>query len=54
MFDTTAITSASYIAAANDLGLPSSAIPEPSTYGLIGIAALGVAFAARRRKIKSA
>jgi len=31
-----------------------NAIPEPSTYGLIGIAALGVAFAARRRKIKSA
>ena len=30
------------------------AIPEPSTYGLIGIGALGVAFAARRRKIKSA
>jgi hypothetical protein len=29
-------------------------IPEPSTYGLIGIGALGVAFAARRRKIKSA
>ena len=30
-----------------------SAIPEPSTYGLIGIAALGVAFAARRRKAKA-
>jgi hypothetical protein len=29
------------------------AIPEPSTYGLIGIAALGVAFAARRRKQKA-
>ena len=28
-------------------------IPEPSTYGLIGIGALGVAFAARRRKIKT-
>lgn len=27
-------------------------VPEPSTYGLIGIAALGVAFVARRRKIK--
>ena len=30
------------------------AIPEPSTYGLIGIGALGVAFAARRRKAKVA
>ena len=30
------------------------AIPEPSTYGLIGIGALGVAFAARRRKSKTA
>jgi len=29
------------------------AIPEPSTYGLIGIAALGVAFAARRKKLKT-
>lgn len=29
-------------------------VPEPSTYGLIGIAALGVAFAARRRKAKVA
>ena len=29
-------------------------IPEPSTYGIIGIAALGVAFAARRRKAKVA
>ncbi len=28
-------------------------IPEPSTYGLIGIGALGVAFAARRRKQKA-
>jgi len=27
-------------------------VPEPSTYGLIGIGALGVAFAARRRKLK--
>jgi hypothetical protein len=32
----------------------STPVPEPSTYGLIGIAALGVAFAARRRKVKSA
>ena len=31
-----------------------SPVPEPSTYGLIGIAALGVAFAARRRKAKVA
>ena len=29
-------------------------IPEPSTYGLIGIGALGLAFAARRRKLKKA
>ncbi len=27
---------------------------EPSTYGLIGIAALGAAFIARRRKLKTA
>jgi len=31
-----------------------NAVPEPSTYGLIGVAALGVAFAARRRKAKVA
>jgi len=41
---------------ANDHHLVSNfsvtAVPEPSTYGLIGIAALGVAFAARRRKLK--
>jgi len=30
-----------------------SAVPEPSTYGLIGVGALGVAFAARRRKSKT-
>jgi hypothetical protein len=36
------------------VGQTTSAVPEPSTYGLIGIGALGLAFAARRRKIKSA
>jgi hypothetical protein len=30
------------------------AVPEPSTYGLIGLAALGLALAARRRKLKTA
>ena len=29
-------------------------VPEPSTYGLIGLGALGVAFAARRKKLKTA
>ena len=29
-------------------------VPEPSTYGLMGIGALGIAFAARRRKSKNA
>jgi len=29
-------------------------VPEPSTYGLIGLGALGVAFVARRRKVKTA
>jgi len=33
---------------------PAPTVPEPSTYGLIGISALAVAFAARRRKLKSA
>jgi hypothetical protein len=36
------------------VGRTTSAVPEPSTYGLIGIGALGVAFAARRRKAKVA
>jgi len=31
-----------------------SDVPEPSTYGLIGLGALGVAFVARRRKSKTA
>lgn len=31
-----------------------SPVPEPSTYGLIGLAALGLALAARRRKLKTA
>lgn len=31
-----------------------NSVPEPSTYGLMGLAALGVAFAARRRKLKTA
>jgi uncharacterized protein YjbI with pentapeptide repeats len=30
------------------------AVPEPSTYGLIGVVALGLALAARRRKLKTA
>ena len=28
-------------------------VPEPSTYGLIGIGALGAAFAAHHRKVKA-
>ena len=37
----------------NYANAPAPAVPEPSTYGLIGISALGVAFAARRKKQKS-
>jgi len=36
------------------LGYGTGVIPEPSTYGLIGLGALGVAFVARRRKAKVA
>jgi len=36
------------------LGYGTGVIPEPSTYGLIGLGALGVAFVARRRKQKKA
>ena len=32
----------------------SASVPEPSTYGLFGLGALGVAFVARRRKVKTA
>ena len=35
-------------------GLSLALVPEPSTYGLIGLGALGVAFVARRRKAKVA
>ena len=36
----------------NSWGAPS--VPEPSSYGLIGLGALGLAFVARRRKAKTA
>jgi len=42
------------VAGAAVVSIGGPAVPEPSTYGLIGIAALGVAFVARRRKAKVA
>jgi len=50
------ITSAAYenTGLSIKVGQTTSAVPEPSTYGLIGLGALGVAFAARPRKQKTA
>lgn len=50
----TYISSSNYSTQSDALYSYYQSVPEPSTYGLIGIGALGVAFAARRRKVKAA
>ena len=49
-----AVGLSSYLYDSSLINYAHASVPEPSTYGLIGIGALGVAFAARRRKIKAA